>query len=230
VLGKVDDAMADYSKALELNPKLAQAWYLRALGHVKRSEHEKAISDLSRFIEVAAGHPLLKEAYAQRAHCHYQLKHFGLARDDFLKLPKLAPTDALIHNALGWLFATAVEPSMRDSRQAVTLARKAVELAPKEGNYWNTLGVAHYRAGDWKACVAALDKARDLRGSDPIDWFFLAMAHHKLGNDEQSSRLYARAIRWLERHKSDLAKNPARAEELRRFRSEAEQALERKQK
>jgi serine/threonine protein kinase/WD40 repeat protein len=47
-----------------------------------------------------------------------------------------------------WRLAASADPKLRDPRRAVELAKKAVELAPGEGLY--TLGLAHYRAGDWK--------------------------------------------------------------------------------
>jgi len=43
-----------------------------------------------------------------------------------------------------------------DAVGAVALAAKAVELRPAEGAYWNTLGVAHYRAEEWQAAIDAL--------------------------------------------------------------------------
>ena len=43
--------------------------------------------------------------------------------------------------------------------------------------YRNTLGVAHYRAGEWSAAADALEESMRLRsGGDPYDWLFLAMA------------------------------------------------------
>ena len=104
---------------------------------------------------------------------------------------------------------------LRDPDRAVELAKKAVELEPKEGTYWNTLGVAHYRAGDWKAAIEALTKSMELRnGGDSFDWFFLAMAHWQLGDKPQARSWYDKAVAWME-------KNQPKNEELIRFRAEA---------
>ena len=51
--------------------------------------------------------------------------------------------------------ATDPEPNKRDPGRAVKLAKEAVGLAPKNGA-WNTLGAAHYRAGNWEESLAAL--------------------------------------------------------------------------
>jgi tetratricopeptide (TPR) repeat protein len=64
---------------------------------------------------------------------------------------------------------------------------------------WNTLGVAHYRAGDYQAAVAALEKAAGLRPrGDGAGFFFLAMAHWQLGKEEQADRWYDRGVQECE--------------------------------
>jgi tetratricopeptide (TPR) repeat protein len=125
---------------------------------------------------------------------------------------------ASVHNELAWLLATCPDAAVRDGAKAVALARKAVELEPK-GEYWNTLGVAHYRAGNFKEGVAALETSMKLRnGGDSSDWFFLAMAHWQLGDKEQARRWYDKALGWMLQHRP-------KDEELCRFRAEAEALL-----
>jgi Flp pilus assembly protein TadD len=132
-----------------------------------------------------------------------------------------------VQNELAWLLATCREAKLRDPAQAVELAKKAVQQTPKDGGYWNTLGIAHYRAGNWKAAVAALDKSVELRqGGDAFDRLFLAMAYRKLGNHLAAREAYDQALHWLEKNKETVEKDQAQAEELRRFRSEAEGVVE----
>jgi tetratricopeptide (TPR) repeat protein len=123
-------------------------------------------------------------------------------------------------NALAWQLATCSDARLRNPSLAVALAKKAVDLAPKNPNYPNTLGVAHYRTGDWKAAIAALEKSMKLRqGGDSFDWFVVAMAHWRLGEKDKAREWYDRAVRWMD-------KNQPRNEELRRFRAEAGELLE----
>src|SRR5262249_43239832 len=106
------------------------------------------------------------------------------------------------------------------------LAKKAVQLAPKAGNYWNALGVALYRAGDLKAAIPALEKSIELqKASNPVNWLFLAMAQQKFGKYDEARESYNRAVQWLKQNSSTLEKHPRQAEELRRFQSEAEAVL-----
>jgi uncharacterized protein HemY len=116
---------------------------------------------------------------------------------------------------LARFLATCPDSRFQEPDRAAVLAARAVEQAPEAGDCWSTLGVAQYRAGDWKAATAALGKSIQLRtGGDPSDWFFLAMAHGRLGEKDQGRKWYDKAIAWMEQIKSQN-------NELRCFRAEA---------
>jgi tetratricopeptide (TPR) repeat protein len=99
------------------------------------------------------------------------------------------------------------------------LAKKAVEQAPKNGVYWNTLGAARYRAGDGEGAIAALEKSMELRkGGSSLDWFLLAMAHWQLGAKDQALKWHEKAVVWMDEQRPN-------DEQLRRLRSEAAELL-----
>jgi WD40 repeat protein/tetratricopeptide (TPR) repeat protein len=135
----------------------------------------------------------------------------------FREAIRLNPDAAAAHNNLAWFLAASPDPKLCDPAQAVEAARKAVELAPQNSGHRNTLGVAYYRAGDWKASLAALEKSMELGiGGNPFDWFFLAMAHWKLGHKDEARAWYDKAAAW------DAKNLPQdQNEELLRFRAEA---------
>jgi tetratricopeptide (TPR) repeat protein len=141
----------------------------------------------------------------------------GAVRRHAREAVKWGGNDPNALDSLAWFLANS--PGFRAPPLAVELARQAVELAPREGEYWTTLGAAHYRAGDWNGAVKALEEATARRkGGDGAGWFFLAMAHWKLGDKEEARRWYHRASEWME-------KNKPGDEELRFFRDEAAQLL-----
>jgi serine/threonine protein kinase/WD40 repeat protein len=122
-----------------------------------------------------------------------------------------------------WLLATNPDARLRDPARAVELAQKAVKLAPKEAICWNTLGVAHYRAGHWKEAIAALTRSMELQKGalESYDTFFLAMAHWQLGEKEKARQRYDWAAQWLDKNKDRLLGDGVCLEELNRFRAEA---------
>jgi Flp pilus assembly protein TadD len=153
--------------------------------------------------------------WRKRSYAYSRMGQWGKAVAGYSRLIELEPNLAVARNNLAWILATCPDAKFRDPGRAVEQATKAVELAPKEGGYWNTLGAAHYRAGDWKAAIEALNRSMELhKGGDSNDWFFLAMACWQLGDKPQARSWYDKAVGWME-------KNQPTAEELIRFRAEA---------
>jgi serine/threonine protein kinase/Flp pilus assembly protein TadD len=127
--------------------------------------------------------------------------------------------DPLGCNNLAWILVSWPDPGTVDQRRAVELASKAVKVAPDSANYWNTLGVAHYRAGNWTAATEALTTSMELtKGGDNVDWLFLAMAHWQRGDKPQ-------ALTWYDKAVASIEKNQLKNQELIRLRDEAQRLL-----
>jgi tetratricopeptide (TPR) repeat protein len=123
------------------------------------------------------------------------------------------------HNNLAWLLATCPSIELRDPPEALRLARRAVEVEPQQGNFWNTLGVAFYRAGAVDDAKKALEKSLELRNAgDSFDWFFLALVDLKRGKADQAREWYDKAVAWNQNHRPN-------DQELFRFNVEAAAAL-----
>jgi len=214
--GSYPEAVVEFTKAIELKPDLVNAWGGRGEAHQRLGQKDAALAECSKAIDLD---PWFAPSWKGRGGVYLQLGQADKALADYTMAIALDSKNAPLHNELAWLLATHPNPKFRDPGWAVDWAKRAVELAPKEGNYLNTLGVAHYRAGDWQAALAALKKSMELRqGGNSFDWFFLAMAHEKLGDKEKARQWYDRATRWMN-------KNLATDEELRRFQAEATQVL-----
>jgi serine/threonine protein kinase/tetratricopeptide (TPR) repeat protein len=126
---------------------------------------------------------------------------YDRAAECFRRAVAHEPADDAALNALAWLLAERPDAAGRRPVEAVAWARQAVARSPETGKYWNTLGVADYRAGDWPAAVAALSRSMELRqGGDALDWYFLAMCNHRLGKEDEARTWYKRAAAWLKKH------------------------------
>ncbi len=222
-LGQPDKAVTDFSKAIELKPKDAKAWNNRGAAYNKLGQPDKALADYSKALELGPKYAL---AWYNRGNTYAKLGQPEKAVADYSKAIELGPKYVDAWYNRGLLYNRLGQPD-----KAVADLSRAVELAPKAAMCWNALGVAHYRAGDWKAAAAALDKSRQLPpGADAGDWFFLAMARRKLGHHDEAREAYEQALQWLEKNREALDKDKGQAEELRRFRAEAEEVLGLKKK
>jgi tetratricopeptide (TPR) repeat protein len=215
-LKQYDKASADVEKAVEIGASDARelaavAWYLATSSEATLRDPKRAVALAKKAVELK---PKDWNVWNTLGVAHHRAGDFKAAVVALEKSSELAEgvgskVRAAPLNNLAWLLP----------KRAVALATKAVELTPTAGNNWNTLGVAHYRAGDWKAAVTALEKAMKLReGGDAFDWFFLAMAHWQLGDKKQARQWYDKAVPWMD-------KNRPQDDELRRFRAEAADLL-----
>jgi tetratricopeptide (TPR) repeat protein len=224
--GELEKAATDFSSATAVDAKYDLAWGNRARVHASLGRWEKTVEDYTRLLELVQG-PRQDEVRYRRALAYSRLRRYREVLADYQKLLESFPNSPQFHNEVSWFLATCPDPKLRDPARAVQLAQRALDLSEQVGHNWNTLGVAHYRAGNWKAAVEALDKSRAFRnGGDAFDFFFLAMACWQLGQKDAALKWYKQAVEWVEKNSQALAKDPLHTEELRRFRSEAETLLE----
>jgi superkiller protein 3 len=217
--GKLDDAIGCYRKAIALDPKYAPAHGNLGAALARKGKLDEAIACHRNALAMAPKDHQWRSKLALLLSQRARSADLTEAITQYRMALAMTPDDAATLNNFAWLLATCPDARFRDPVTAVAVALKAVKLAPKDGNRWNTLGVSQYRAGDCKAAVAALRKSTQLRkGGDAHDWFFLAMAEWQLGNQRQARTWYERGVRWMEQ-------NQRQNLELRRFRTEAEALL-----
>ncbi len=143
--------------------------------------------------------------------------------EDYRRRVAANQNDADAANGLAWHYATAPE-SLREPDQALTYAQKAVQLAPENPQFQNTLGVAYYRAGRDREAKQTL-KANLQKSEDRFlawDLYFLAMSCQQLGETERARDYYTWAVRWS---RAQQGLSPEHAEELRLFQAEAEKLI-----
>jgi hypothetical protein len=126
------------------------------------------------------------------------------------KAHALAPDDHEITNCLAWLLVVMPDSELRDAKQAVPLARKAVQAAPDNALYRRTLGVALCFSGECKAGLQELTRGMELsQRPTGFDHYALAIAHAKLGNKPVAGQCFDRGMAWLA---ANSAREPYRGE------------------
>jgi serine/threonine protein kinase/WD40 repeat protein len=212
-----------------LGERLAELGQHRALPAFSAAPSQRSAAPLT--IEVDYGElqrqAELADPLIQRYWALTRVGAYAEAIAQLGKLLKRTPDHRLALNNLAWQLATSADEKHRDPARAVELAKKAIERAPLEAIYWNTLGVAQYRAGDYQAAIVALAKAEELQPDTAFAFnaFFLAMAHWQLEETDEARQWFDRASAWMTRKEAELQNNATWQDELRRFRSEAESLM-----
>jgi serine/threonine protein kinase/tetratricopeptide (TPR) repeat protein len=122
-------------------------------------------------------------------------------------------------NALAWFLVTTADTSLRDPARGVMLARRAIAASPQTSAFWNTLGVALVRTGDYPGAQGALESSMRLNsGGDAYDWFPMAIIRWHQGDP-------ANAHRWYDRAADSVSRAKRRYDDLLRLQTEAASTL-----
>jgi tetratricopeptide (TPR) repeat protein len=178
-LGKAEEALADFDKAIELGYDEAHAYTSRGLFHAAMGNHEKAIRDYNKAI---VKDPDDTAPYINRAAVYMQTGEFDSAADDYTKALKSKPTDAgLLHQRAIALksggkmdkaledFDAIVKENERDitaimgrgyikfqqgkHKDAVEDFGLAIELNPKDAVARNNRGYNRYQIGEYAGAL-----------------------------------------------------------------------------
>ena len=137
---------------------------------------------------------------------------------DFRLVTLLAPNFAEAHNSLAWVMVSNPESTPFSITVALDSARKAVELKPEDWTFWNTLGVAAFRAQDWELASESLEKSIELhKPGGAIDFYFLAMTRKHQGREAEAEKLFKKGETYLHHNPGD--------HELAAYRREADRVL-----
>ncbi len=225
------------SPQLEARLATSLAWRFEKRGqqdasNTRKADHENSVSNKPLPTEFVSVKFLLDEHFQQlrvvelfqRAQIAVERGELSAARVLVEQAISQKPNSANTCNNLAWLLATG-PPAIRDGQQAVTLARRAVELASDQATYFNTLGVALYRTGKYSEAITALEKSLGHNDpfNQPYDLIFLAMCHSRLGDSAKAHEFQERALKLMTAHGSGRSK--VWQEELQEFVKELRETL-----
>lgn len=182
--GELADAQTFYSQALLVTktPALMKRLYLTILRH---EGQKAALEALERWIEKQPGDQVAKRTYAVGL---IEAGRIDEAISFHEKLIENSPDDAGLLNNLALLY------HRKSDRRALPLARRAVELAPREAAMLDTYGWLLVETGQAKEGLEYLRKAKRLLIADPRVEFHYAAALAKSGDVAKAKTLLNRLL------------------------------------
>jgi serine/threonine protein kinase/tetratricopeptide (TPR) repeat protein len=172
--GNLNEAMAFYPQAIKLNPKYSKAYTVLGDQLIIQRRWEESIACFRMVMELS---PL---GSLSRLQLHSRI------------------VDLL--NDQAWWLVAGVDPKSRDPKRAFDLLKEAAAVAGNNTQDQKTLGVAHYRAGNWRDAELILEKLRRFNPfyyyNDSVIVFYLSMAHWRLNEKEKARTFYDQAASW----------------------------------
>lgn len=200
-----DKAEPDFSKAIEMEPENPARWLSRATSYAEQARWDSASADLGRAIQLdpdsASVWYLHGLTYLSSGRANEARKDCAEMLSRFSEIGK--PDDAL------WVaWSCAILPdAVVDWASVVTLGERVAASYPESLNCMNASGAVLYRAGRFKDALARLTEVDRLMGTPseslPISpaytWFFLAMAHSRMGETEEAKHWLDKAVAWSDK-------------------------------
>ncbi len=157
LMGRYQDALADFDRAIELGPNDAWALASRAQVYQALERYEDALADLDRALELA---PDVPWALASRAMTRGLRESYDEALADFNRAIALAPDDPSIvaQRGVAYRLMESYEESLADFN-------RAIELDPVYAGAFAGRGETYQLIGNYQEALADFNRAIEL---DPM--------------------------------------------------------------
>jgi tetratricopeptide (TPR) repeat protein len=166
--GDVAGAKRNVDRALQIDPKLWPALYVRAQIFRRQGKYELAIQDCN---EALRQYPGFVEAALLRASVNVRLGKYPEALKEFDYLISIHPRSVTLARALSdraWFRATCPDSSFRNGQQAVKDAKAACSIMQwKDEDMIDTLAVAYAETGDFDSAEQYASQALATKGILP---------------------------------------------------------------
>ena len=186
-LDKYKEALADYDRAIELNPAYAVAYSNRGTATSELGRDEASVTDYDKAISL---NPAYAAAYYNRGNAKQKLGRDEAAVADYDEAIRLRPGLAEAYGNRGTAKAT-----LGRYEAAVADYNEVIRLNPDDARAYNNRGNVKSERGQHEAAVADYDEAIRLRPDDVDAYYNRGNAKQKLGRDEAAVADYDEAIR-----------------------------------
>lgn len=152
--GDYDSAIADDTRAIELDPKNAHAFIDRGNTYYQKREYDLSIADSTRGIELS---PKAAEPYVNRGAAFSEKGDLDRALADFDRAIELKPKSAAAFSNRGYVYI-----KKGDYDLAITDLTRAIELDPKSALSFSSRGLAYNEKGEHDRAITDLNHAIEL--------------------------------------------------------------------
>jgi lipoprotein NlpI len=152
--GDLDHAIADYSEAIRLDPKDADAYNNRGNVYLDKGDLDRAMAD---YTEAIGLDPKYAVAYYNRGIMYRKKGDLDRAMADYTEAIRLDPKYAHAYGSRGIVYR-----DKGDLDRAIADSTEAIRLDPKDASAFRVRGLANFYAGALPKAFADLDQASAL--------------------------------------------------------------------
>jgi len=176
--GRFDEAISEFSKAIELDPDYALAYSSRCATYYRKGQYDQAIADCTEAILLD---PNLAVAYYNRGLAYHERKEYDQAISDYTEAIQLDPDYAKAYNNRAWVYG-----SKGDWDRCIADCSKAIGLDADYVLAYNNRAWAYLNKGYWDHCIADCNKVIGLDSSNDIAYYNRGFAYKGQGRKDEA--------------------------------------------
>jgi len=182
-----DQAISDYTKAIEINPTFAEVYYGLGVAYCNQGNLSQAISDYTKAIEI---NPNLAEAYDSRGDAYHNQGNLSQAISDYTKAIEINPNFAGAYFGRGNSYYKQGNLS-----QAISDYTKAIKVNPNLAQAYIGRGITYYKQDNFAQAISDETKAIEINPNDAEVYYNRGLIYDSLGNFTQAILDYTKAIK-----------------------------------
>lgn len=184
--GDLDGAIADFSKALELDPKNLEALFYRGNARLAKNDLDGAISDYDAGLLIAPQEPSL---YLNRGAARQDKGDLDGALADFGRSIEFGPLSPRAFRHRGILYHRQLKLEL-----AVADYSRVLEIEPGDALTWTHRGMAKKDLQDFSGALVDCTRALELDPKDPTPWRIRGYVRHQKGDYRGAVDDYTRSL------------------------------------
>ena len=185
-LGQKQAAIADYDRAITVNPNLAQAYAGRGNVKADLGQKQAAIADYDQAIAI---NPNFADAYNNRGNAKYKLGQKQTAINDYNQAISINPNFADAYNNRG-----LVKSELGQKQAAINDYDQAIAINPNFADAHNNRGLVKYKLGQKQAAINDYNRAITINPNDAKAYYNRGIVKSELGQKQAAIADYDRAI------------------------------------
>jgi tetratricopeptide (TPR) repeat protein len=197
VQGMSDRAMAEYEKAIAINPALEHPYNNLGFDYYKKGRYKEAIASYEKALVI---NPNYAKAYYNLSLAYYAEKMFDESIAAYEKAVGLDPDLAGIYRDLGKALANACNNRGQSLHlqgmfdEAIASYEKALTLNPASAEAYNNAGLAYYAKNMLDQSIASYEKALVINPNIAGTQINVGLALHAKGMLDEAIARYEKAL------------------------------------
>ena len=187
---KNTEALINYTRAIELNPKLFTAYWSRGSIYYELGEYQKSIDDFTKAIKIKPIKPKYAKIYFQRAYVYSFLGKYKNAFKDITRAIKLDPKKPDFYFVRGFLYG-----EMKKYQKEIADYSMAIKLNPKYADAYYNRGNAYNNLGKFQEARDDYTKAIELNPKNAYAYCNRGLIYKDMNKFEEAIKDFNRAIK-----------------------------------